>query len=133
MQPHTVLILDDNETSREVLEYVLSGAGYRTLLAANATNAIRVCKEYKGRLGVLVTEVLLNGISGSAVAQQARELDPNISVVFLSGYPIEHLIVRGFLDQEQIRASNTVFLQKPFTARTLRQAVQTVQQQSRAE
>jgi CheY-like chemotaxis protein len=80
----SVLVVDDRPCNRELMAEVLSGGGYRPLTAARGEDALELARQE--RPSVIVTDVLMPGISGTTLAQRALALRPNLKVVLTSGY-----------------------------------------------
>ncbi|MFO8071482.1 MAG: ATP-binding protein [Polyangia bacterium] len=80
-----VLVVEDNASVREVTARVLRGAGYRVLEAASAEEAL-VLAERVGDLDLLVTDLMLPGRDGRALAGRLTEDDPALSVLYMTGY-----------------------------------------------
>ncbi|HWR51354.1 MAG TPA: response regulator [Bryobacteraceae bacterium] len=109
-----VLIIEDNESSRFVIRSVLERAGYDVVDAATPEEALeRCCGESGAQLSGVVSDVMLGMLPGSEVAVRIREMHPWLPILFVSGFPSEHLIERGLLHPTD------PFLQKPFPARVL--------------
>ncbi len=113
----TILVAEDEETVRLLVQRLLTGAGYRVLTAGNPDDALRICREYKGAIDLLLTDVVMPQMSGPALAARARELRSEMNVLFMSGYTGADISARGLEDGAE------VLLQKPFSAVTLSEAV----------
>ncbi len=109
----TVLVIEDNESSRFVICSVLERAGFDVVEAETADEALSASKSNGHCLSAVVSDVMLGMLPGSRVAARIRELHPEIPVLFVSGFPFDHLVDRGFLEREDR------FLQKPFSAQML--------------
>jgi nitrogen-specific signal transduction histidine kinase/ActR/RegA family two-component response regulator len=113
----TILVAEDNELVRWVIQNILRGAGYNLLLAANGTEALRLADEHQGRIDMLVTDVVMPDIHGKDLAERllARGLAPK--VLFLSGYTSDVIAHHGVLEP------GLALLEKPFTRQALLQRV----------
>ena len=116
----TVLLVEDEEVVRGLARQILQDAGYRVLVAPQGEEAIRLSNEHAKEIHLLLTDVVMPGAGGKEVADHLSSLCPGIKVLFMSGYTDNEILRRG------IRTSETEFLQKPFTAESLRAAVRTV-------
>ncbi len=112
-QPGVVLMVEDNSSVREFARRVLAGAGHRALTAPDATAALDTARQWSGDIDVLLTDIVMPGLRGPALAAKVRELRPDIGVIFMSGYAAEAL------PGMEGRALVGTFLSKPFTAATL--------------
>jgi two-component system cell cycle sensor histidine kinase/response regulator CckA len=120
----TVLVVEDEHTVRELARHVLELHGYRVLDAKDAFDALAVATAHPGRIDLLVTDIVMPGTSGPELAEQLKELRPELSVLFVSGYT-SHAAVQG-----RTLVSGSDFLQKPFTPADLARAVRAVLDQS---
>ena len=116
----TVLVVEDEEAVRRLTCRALEAQGYMVLSAAGAREAIRFCEEHPGEIHLMLTDVVMPGVSGRELARSAAALRPLIKVLFMSGYTDNAIVHHGVLD------AGTPFLQKPFTPRTLAQKVREV-------
>ena len=109
----TVLLVEDNEMVRDMLVTGLTGEGAIVLPAARPDHALRLLATHEGPIDVLVTDVVMPGMSGPVLAERVREIRPGIRVVFMSGYTADEVLRQGVLE-EQVE-----FMQKPFTPDSL--------------
>ncbi len=123
MLPETILVLEDNPDSLVVLRSVLNQAGFRVLEATDGEEAIQVCDQHRRDLALMISDVVLTGVTGPAISDQIKRFCPNLPVLYISGHDREELLNRGLLDQEEIQAGEDRFLQKPFSAAELKQRV----------
>jgi DNA-binding response OmpR family regulator len=110
----TILLVEDEDSLRVVVTYFLSQElGYNLLPAGSGEEALRLVESYSGHIDLLLTDVLLPGISGSELAERMLSSHPNLKIMYVSGYPDCNLEPHGVV------GSNIVLLQKPFTIRSL--------------
>jgi two-component system cell cycle sensor histidine kinase/response regulator CckA len=109
----TILLVDDEESLRNVVVDLLGQLGYRVLSAASGYDALKLAKEYPGRIDLLLTDVVMEGLSGPALAEELLPSRPEMKVVFISGYADSSLAPNGVLKP------GTVLVHKPFTIRIL--------------
>jgi PAS domain S-box-containing protein len=109
----TILIAEDQAEVSRLAQIGLRRQGYRVLAAANANEAIEVSKEFTGVIDLLLTDVVMPGMSGRALADQVLAHRPNLRVLFMSGYTESSITHRGVLDP------GVAYLQKPFTHNSL--------------
>jgi DNA-binding response OmpR family regulator len=108
----TILLVEDEESLRGVVAYVLAKEfGYNLLDAGSGEDALRLVESYSGNIDLLLTDVLLPGISGSELAGKMLSLHPNLKIIYVSGYP--------YLEPHGVLGSSIVFLQKPFSIKAL--------------
>ena len=116
----TIFVVEDEEAVRRLACRALEGRGYKTLLAAGADEALRVCEGYAGEIHLMLTDVVLPLVSGRELARRVAALRPRMKVLFMSGYTDDAIVQHGVLD------AGTPFLQKPFTPRSLAEKVREV-------
>jgi two-component system, cell cycle sensor histidine kinase and response regulator CckA len=106
----------DAASFRAVFATVLRGRGYHVLVASNADEALRLAT-VDGQIALLLTDVVMPGLSGPDLAEQVRALAPLVRVLFVSGYTEDTIVHRGVL------ASTVSFLAKPFSPDVLAERV----------
>jgi two-component system cell cycle sensor histidine kinase/response regulator CckA len=116
----TVLVVEDEEAVRRLACRALEAQGYTVLSAAGAREAIRLCEEHAGKIHLMLTDVVMPGVSGRDLARSAAAIRPSLKVLFMSGYTDDAIVHHGVLD------AGTPFLQKPFTPCSLAQKVRWV-------
>jgi CheY-like chemotaxis protein len=114
----TILLVEDEKALRTLSRRILNEAGYRVLEASDGAKALRVAAGEVGEIDLVLTDVEMPTLGGRGMVAELNELSPGIKVLFMSGYTDNEILRRG------ITASQTHFLQKPFTAAGLREAVE---------
>jgi two-component system cell cycle sensor histidine kinase/response regulator CckA len=109
----TILLAEDNELVRGLTRSVLEHFGYQVLETEDGEEAGRMSKGYEGSIHLLLTDVVMPGISGRVLAEQLQRSRPGIKILFMSGYSEEAVLLQGM----QIPGAH--FLQKPFTPEEL--------------
>jgi len=113
----TVLIVEDEASVLSLTTTFLARAGYRVISATHGADALRVSDGFAGRIDLLLTDVIMPGMTGRELADAMVVRRPGIAVLFMTGYAGHALDQRG----AAIRSRRV--LQKPFTAHALVQAV----------
>jgi two-component system cell cycle sensor histidine kinase/response regulator CckA len=113
----TVLVVEDEEAVRKLIEQALRKYGYRVIEATNGAEALRVCENHDPPIRLMVTDVVMPGMSGRELAARVREQLPDLRVLYMSGYTDDTVIRHGLLD------ASMFFLQKPFTPSALARKV----------
>jgi two-component system cell cycle sensor histidine kinase/response regulator CckA len=113
----TVLVVEDDPGVRQFAEEVLTGAGWRVLAAPGPHEAIDLVSS-GAAVDLLLTDVVMPGMSGGALAEHLVALRPGLPVLFMSGYSDEDVMGRGGI------APGRGVLEKPFTAGELRRRVE---------
>jgi two-component system, cell cycle sensor histidine kinase and response regulator CckA len=116
----TVLLVEDEESVRELVRLTLAARGYKVLEAENGECGLRLAEDRKERIDILITDVVMPGIGGRELAKRLLSLRPGISVLYLSGYTEDAVVTQGAL------GPGTAFLQKPFTLQNLAKKVREV-------
>jgi two-component system cell cycle sensor histidine kinase/response regulator CckA len=116
----TVLLVEDEDGVRSLTKQVLERKGYAVLAAGTAGDAMRLCTEHRGEIDLLLTDVVLQNISGRELAEKIQEGSPDVKVLYMSGYTDDAVLHHG------VFAAATAFLQKPFTTESLAQKVREV-------
>ena len=109
----TILLVEDEDSVREVTALLLESLGYRVLQVASAEEALALAESKQGRIDLLFTDVIMPGMSGWELAEAFRTYDPGIRVLFQSGHTDDIVVRLGILNSE------VAFLQKPFSLRSL--------------
>jgi len=111
----TILFVEDEAFVRNVTIEVLRSAGYKVLTAKNADEALAAYREYPGAVDFLLTDVVLPGETGVTLAARLRREDPELKVLFVTGYA-EQL---GLCNSEHAEC-----LAKPFSTAVLLQKIE---------
>jgi PAS domain S-box-containing protein len=109
----TVLLVEDEEMLREVTRELLETGGYRVLAAGSGEEALQISAQHEGGIHLMITDVIMPGMSGPELAKRLATVRPETRVIFVSGYTDEAIGDHGVLDP------GTCFLQKPFTPAAL--------------
>ncbi len=112
----TILVVDDEESIREIISEFLRPLGFRVLLAEESSQAYQHLQSEEP-IHVLITDVSLPDIDGVALSGVARDLRPDIGVVFITGK------TEGFLSRSNVLLPHSVILRKPFYFPELLRAV----------
>ncbi len=112
-----VLLVEDESAVLFAAARILGAQGYTVMVRADPHDALKVLADPDHEIDLLVTDVVMPGLSGIELARQARELRPGMPVVYTSGYSEELVVRRGALP-----AGSSV-VQKPFTRQALLDAV----------
>lgn len=105
----TVLLVEDEEVVRSLLLEVLEDEGYHVLPASSGAEALDLSASYKGHIHLLITDVVMPGMSGTQLVKQLAARSGDVKVLYMSGYTDDAIVNHGVLDP------GVSFLQKPFT------------------
>lgn len=109
----TILVVEDERRIRALICKILTRHGYRTIEASEGREALELARSHVNDIRLLLTDVVMPGMSGVELAALIRELRADLKVLFISGYPG----VPG-ASSSQLPAGSS-FLQKPFTLQSL--------------
>ncbi len=116
----TILLVEDEEAIRKLEARILTAGGYSVLSAADGNEALDIAARHSGDIDLLVTDLVVPGMSGRAIAEALRRVRPGIPVLYVSGYADNTIGDEG-LPVEEIH-----FLGKPFSADGLARKVRDV-------
>lgn len=108
-----LLVVEDNEMVRGLAVRALEDHGYRVLAAEHPEEALRICADHEGRIDLLVTDVVMPGLSGVDLAARIEEMRPGVKTLYISGYAYTGLLRAGQTE------AGIEFLSKPFSAGAL--------------
>ena len=109
----TILVVEDEAGIRALVRKILRRQGYVVLEASNGDDALKICSGHKGKIDLLVTDVMMPRMSGRELADRLTALRPDLRVLYVSGYTDDAMLSSGSFP------SGTAFLQKPFTLGSL--------------
>ena len=109
----TVLLVEDEPSLLRLAHRLLDGLGYTVLAAEGPSQALRLAGEYTGDIHLLLTDVIMPGLSGSDLRNRLSATRPAMKCLFISGYTADVVARRGILRE------GTHFIQKPFTKTAL--------------
>ena len=113
----TILVLEDEASLRELVCEWLQGIGYTVLEAKSGADALAIAGKYNESIHLLLTDVVMPGMSGREAAERLASLCPKMNVLYISGYTDDAIVHHGILNP------GVAFLQKPFTREALAQKV----------
>jgi len=116
----TVLLAEDEAPVRAVARHVLERHGYNVLEAPSAEAALDLARRYSGDIHVLLTDVVMPGLSGPDLARQLVALRPAVRVIYMSGYTDDAITRHGVLEP------GLAYVQKPFTPEAIARKVREV-------
>jgi PAS domain S-box-containing protein len=116
----TILLVEDDEAVRRLAQSVLELYGYHILCAGDAHDALALVEQYAGRIDLVVTDVIMPGMSGRELIDVLRQRYPHLKMLFISGYTNDVVLRHGLIHAE------VAFLQKPFTPISLARKVRDV-------
>lgn len=116
-----LLVVEDEDELRDVMVRVLQGFGYKAYDAKDGDTALRLCESLKEeKVDLLVTDVIMPGMSGKDLAKKLKKMFPAMGVLFVSGYTDKKIVTRDIVGK------GVTFLPKPFTPALLQLRIRDV-------
>jgi len=113
----TILLVEDSDIVRELTRNVLDITGYAILEASSPEDAIRLCESHGGKIHLLLTDVVMPGMSGRDLSDRLQRVRPDMKVLYMSGYTDEAIVENGILD------AGLHFIPKPFSPASMAQKI----------
>jgi CheY-like chemotaxis protein len=123
----TILVVEDEAMVRDLTLEVLKESGYTVISAERPDDALRISEQNQGPIDLLLTDVVMPGMSGLELAERLKPERPEMKVLYVSGYTADAVARRGMSDPK------TAFLQKPYApaalVRKVREVLEVVNEQ----
>jgi nitrogen-specific signal transduction histidine kinase len=116
----TILLVEDEENVRRPLAEILKSHGYNVLVAADGAQAVELSRSHSGPIHLMVTDILMGGMSGVELAERLSYDRAGMKVLFATGYPA------GLAEGSSLTREDTPLLKKPFSGRDLATKVREV-------
>ena len=116
-EKRTILVVDDEAEIRKLVGAMVSQSGYTILTADSGEHALVLYKNNKGPIDLLITDVIAPGMSGPMLADKLTELQPDLKVLYISGYDNTHVVQKYVVDKGH------ALLSKPFTVEEMKSKV----------
>lgn len=116
----TVLVVEDQQSVRGFVRSLLMLNGYRVLEAADGAEAMRICRQHPGEIQLVVTDLVMPGMSGRELAERIAKEQPEVKMLYMSGYTDDSVVFTG------VAQAGMVFLQKPFSPTTFTHKVREI-------
>lgn len=110
-----MLLVEDDDRVRALVSNMLKKNGYTVLLASAADQALEIAARHRGRIHVLLTDVVMSGLSGRILSERLTAARPETRVLYMSGYSDEAILRHG------VKNAPAHFIQKPFAVEALAQ------------
>jgi two-component system cell cycle sensor histidine kinase/response regulator CckA len=112
----TILLVEDEESVRQLVRDTLESKGYKVIEAGNGEAGLDAAARHAGKIDLVITDVVMPGMGGREMVDQLSGTRPDTKVLYLSGYTEDAIV-------DQTRIDRTAFLQKPFTLQNLSRKV----------
>jgi two-component system cell cycle sensor histidine kinase/response regulator CckA len=116
----TILLVEDADALRKLAHMLLEQHGYHVMVAANGAAALQLVEQKPVRINLLLTDVIMPGLNGRALAERLKLLQPGLRVLYMSGYTDDAIMDHGVLE------AGTHLLHKPFSEDSLIRKVREV-------
>ena len=116
----TVLLVEDEESVRQLVRDTLLAKGYEVVEAGNGEAGLAASAVHSGKIDLVITDVVMPGLGGREMVERISTTRPEAKVLYLSGYTEDTIVSEGSIE------SGTAFLQKPFTLQSLLRKVREV-------
>lgn len=116
----TILLVEDEPAMLDVIAQMIEGLGYTVKAAGTPAEAIRLVRTFADAIPLLVTDVVMPGMNGRALARALKEVSPRLKCLFMSGYTADVIAHQGVLED------NLFFLHKPFDTAALASKIREV-------
>jgi CheY-like chemotaxis protein len=116
----SILLVEDDELVRKLAQEVLGRKGYRVISTGMIEEALQIAESRQSPIHLVLTDVVMPGMSGSELVTRIQLLRPEVKVLFMSGYADHAIVHHGVIE------AGMFFLQKPFTPALLTQKVREV-------
>ena len=116
----TILVVDDEPEVRKLVSAMVGQFGYAVLTADSGEHALTLYKNHKGPIDLLITDVIAPGMSGPMLADKLTEIQPDLKVLYMSGYDNTHVV------QKYVVEKGHALLTKPFTVDEMKKKVREI-------
>ena len=116
----TVLLVEDEESVRQLVRDTLAAKGYKVLEAEGGESGLAAAASHQGKIDLVITDVVMPGMGGRDLVKHLAKARPGTKVLYLSGYTEDAIVSDGSIE------SGTAFLQKPFSLQNLSRKVREV-------
>lgn len=116
----TILVVEDQEIVLKLVTRILKKYGYSIISASNGGEALALCHEYQGDIDLMLTDVVMPGLSGKTIFDRIHQVRPTLKVLYMSGYTEDVIAHHGVLEE------GVSFLHKPFRADELARKVRSI-------
>jgi PAS domain S-box-containing protein len=116
----TVLVVEDEEEVRKLAVQILQRQGYKVMEAPQGGDALLICEQHQNHVHLMLTDVVMPGMSGHQLAKRLKSLQPEMKVLYMSGYTDNAIVQHG------VRVEGADYISKPFTVDALARKVREV-------
>lgn len=113
----TILVVDDNEETREIVQDMVEELGYPTMAAANPEDAVSVFSRNPNQIDLMITDIVMPEGDGPDLVREILKISPRVKVIFMSGYAEDEIVHDAVY---KVQDTNAAFIKKPFTLADIR-------------
>lgn len=117
----TILVVDDNEATREIVAEMIAELGFSPLEAGTPSEALTLFKEKPGAIDLVITDIVMPGGDGPDLMRDIAKINNTTKVIFMSGYSGDEIVHDSVY---QVQDSKASFIKKPFTLAELNAIIQ---------
>jgi signal transduction histidine kinase len=117
-QGRTVLVVEDDKSTREAIQALLEAQNFQVISAANGAEALKIFEEIKGIITLVVSDMVMPKMDGVTLYQALVEQKPEVKILFVTGHPLD------MRDQSLLEKGSIHWLQKPFSLQEFNRAIQ---------
>lgn len=118
----TVLLVEDNHSTREALRTLLEDYNYQVLTASNGLEALQIFEQHSDQIALVISDIVMPHMGGMELFQNLQKRKPDITILFITGHPVNED------DQRILEIGRVHWLQKPFTVSALSEKVRSLVQ-----
>lgn len=126
--PQFVLLIDDEEIVRQTIKRVLERENFKVLEASSGETGLALFSQHRADISIVLLDANLHGMSGEETWFELRRLNPQLSIILMSGYSEQEIIERLQASGSLQKFDKLVFLNKPFSMQELLDAIQKVKE-----
>jgi two-component system, cell cycle sensor histidine kinase and response regulator CckA len=116
----TILLVEDEDSVRQLVRETLSARGYQVVEAGNGEDGLAAAARHNGPIDLIITDVVMPGMDGREMVKLLAQTRPETKVLFLSGYTEDSIASEGTPE------TGPAFLQKPFTLQNLSRKIREI-------
>ena len=120
MGTETILVVEDEDMVRQFAVKILERLGFKVLHASNGEQGLLLAEEYKDRIDLLMTDVVMPGMNGRQLADKVKKVHPETAVLFTSGYTEDIIVSQGVVEE------SLNFIGKPYTPQSISNKIRQV-------
>lgn len=118
----TILIVDDNDDTRDIVRDMVKELGFHTLTAASPGDALALFSRTPDRIDLIISDIVMPESDGPDMIREILEINPAAKVIFMSGYAEDEIVHDAVY---KVQDTNAAFIKKPFVLEDIRSLIET--------